>query len=61
MASAAYGAAYTALLEARARTKAIGETWIFLNANGDGPRERCRFRAWWLRAEVLAELEQDER
>jgi hypothetical protein len=36
-------------------------TWIFLNAHGDGPRERCRFRAWWLRAEGFAELEHDER
>ncbi|MFZ5625225.1 MAG: tyrosine-type recombinase/integrase [Gemmatimonadota bacterium] len=54
-------AAVTALLEMRARTRAIGDTWIFLNANGDGPRERCRFRAWWLRAEGLAKLEHDER
>jgi integrase len=53
--------AHRALLEARARTKGIRDAWVFRNERGDGPRERHRFRAWWLRAEKLAELEHDDR
>jgi len=54
-------AAYQALADARSRAKAIGDAWVSPNERGDGPRERHWFRAWWLRAEKLAELEHDGR
>ncbi|MDQ6770210.1 MAG: site-specific integrase [Gemmatimonadota bacterium] len=48
------------LTEARQRTTAIGNAFVFPNDRGEDVRERGRFRAWWLRAEKLANLDHDD-